>query len=79
MKKTILFLALAAFSSDGGGTISKSTSQVSEAQLARFFTMALTAQTTGKKLRVRYPEDNISCPPPSGNRNDFLGVWLLDD
>lgn len=63
--------------SDGGGAIYKSQSQISTGQMARFFSMVLTASTTGKDLRVRYPEDGLSCPP-STNRNDFIGVWLVD-
>lgn len=60
--------------SDGGGAIYKSQSQISTGQMARFFSMALLATSTGKDLIVRYPEDGLSCPP-SETRNDFMGVW----
>jgi len=62
-----------------GSCIFKYESQLSDGQMARLVSMALTAKTTGKKLRVRYPEDEIICPPQSvGARNDFSGIWLVD-
>lgn len=62
-----------------GSAIYKHRSQVSEGQLNRLFSMAIAAQASGKKLRVRYPEDALSCPPVGDARNDFEGIWLLDN
>jgi len=65
--------------SDGGSSISKSEKMITEGQMNRFFSMALAAKVSGKKLRVRYVEDDLQCPPPSGtSRNDALGIWLVD-
>ena len=64
---------------DGGSAISKRGDQISEARMNRFFSMAITAKVSGKKLRVRYPEADLQCPPPSGPaRNDVIGIWLVD-
>ena len=60
-----------------GGAIYKTESQVTSGQMARCVSFAITAQTTGKKLFVRYPEDNLACPP-TVSRNDFEGVWLTE-
>lgn len=63
--------------SDGGGAIWKDAPQVTEEQLGRLFSQALTAHATGRHLIVRYPEDGLTCPP-ANNRDDVLGVWLSD-
>lgn len=65
--------------SDGGQPIYKTQSEISEGQMARFFSMALTAQASGKNLVVRYPEDDLTCPPTGEARNDFLGMWIIGD
>ena len=62
--------------SDGGSSISKSESQLTEGQMARFVSVALTAQTTGKQLTIRYPENEMSCPPIGSPRRDFTGFWI---
>jgi len=61
-----------------GNCIYKDESQLTDGQMARFLSMALTAKTTGKRLQVRYPEDDLVCPPAGSSRNDFLGMWLVD-
>ena len=58
-----------------GGCVYKTGTQLTEAQLSSFYAMALTAKTTGKTLRVRYPEDDLVCPA-TGHRNDIRGMWL---
>ena len=45
-------------------------------QIDRIYSAALTAFTAGKKLVVRYPEDNLDCSTLSGSRSDFIGVTL---
>jgi len=62
--------------SDGGSSIYKRESQITPGQMSRFTSFALTAQTTGKKLIVRYPEDGLSCPPTGSPRNDVEGIWI---
>jgi len=62
--------------SDGGSSIRKSESQLTEGQMARFVSVALTAQTTGKKLTIRYPENEMSCPPTGSSRSDVTGFWI---
>ena len=63
--------------SDGGGAIYKTEGLITAGQMNRFFSQVLAAKTTGNKLVIRYPEDNLSCPPPAGiNRNDVKGIWL---
>lgn len=65
--------------SDGGGAILKSESDVSAGQMNRFMSLVLLAKTSRKKLRVRYPENDLSCPPPHAvHRDDFSGVWLME-
>jgi len=61
-----------------GSCIYKSENQLTSGQMERLFSMALTAQTAGLRLRVRYPEDNLVCPPTGDSRNDVLGMWLID-
>lgn len=64
---------------DAGAAISKSESVTSAAGVSRFLAMALLAQTTGRAVKVRYPEDGAACPPaPGGTRSDFTGFWLMD-
>lgn len=63
---------------DGGGAIYKSEGQITEGQMNRFVSLAITAQTTGNHLTVRYPQDNLSCPP-NDTRSDFEGVWLVKE
>ena len=58
-----------------GGCVYKHGTQLTEAQLSRFYAMALTAKTSGKTLIVRYPEDDLVCPV-TYSRNDILGMWL---
>jgi len=61
-----------------GSCIFKTIKQLTDGQMARFFSMGLTAKTTGKKLQVRYPEDDVTCPPVSVSaRSDVLGMWLV--
>ncbi len=43
-----------------------------------FLSMAMTAFTAGKKLRVRFPENGATCSPYTANRSDIDGVWLID-
>ena len=62
---------------DNGSAIYKNESQITSGQMARFVSLAIAAQTTGKKLIVRYPDDNLACPPTE-SRNDFEGVWLTE-
>jgi len=62
--------------SDGGSPIYKSENQLSEGQMNRFVSFALTAQTAGNKLVVRYPENDLQCPPKDSARNDVLGIWI---
>ncbi len=50
---------------------------LSEAQLDRFYALALTAYSMGKKLKVRYPEDDLDCSQLSGARSDFIGVRII--
>lgn len=65
---------------DGGSSITKDEAQLTDGQMARLLAVALTAQTTGKKLSIRYPEENVDCPPSAGNaRNDVLGLWIKND
>jgi len=62
-----------------GSCIYKDESNITEGQMARLMSMALTAKTTGKRLQVRYPEDDLVCPPSGASaRNDFIGFWLVD-
>lgn len=63
---------------DGGSAMYKTESQLSAGQMARMTSMALTAQTTGKSLRVRYPEDGLVCPPTGAARNDVQGFWIVN-
>lgn len=62
--------------SDGGSLIRKDETQLSQSQMARFMAVVLTAQATGKNLKVRYPEDGMTCPPTGSTRNDIDGVWI---
>ena len=64
--------------SDGGSSIYKNTNLITEDQLNRFASFALTAQTTGKKLRVRYPETGLVCPPQGDARSDTKGIWIVE-
>lgn len=50
----------------------------SEALRNRIYTMALTAFTAGKKLVVRFPENNTGCTTQLTPRADFLGVRLVN-
>lgn len=61
---------------DGGSSIYKEENQLTEGQMSRFVSLALTALTAGKSLIVRYPENDLSCPPTNGDRNDIEGIWL---
>lgn len=63
--------------SDGGGGVYKFSSQVSAGQFNRMYAMAMMALSTGKQLQVRYPETNLQCPP-STDRNDTLGMWIVN-
>jgi len=62
--------------SDGGSAISRTEAQITPGQMSRFIAFALTAQTTGKLLIVRYPEDGLICPPKGAKRSDSLGIWI---
>lgn len=62
--------------SDGGSAIFKTGSQLSETQLARFASFALTAQASNRELIVRYPENGLQCPPTGASRNDVEGIWI---
>jgi hypothetical protein len=63
---------------DKGSSIYINESKLTEGQVNRFFSMALTAVTTNRSLTVRYPEDDLQCPPTGEARNDMLGIWLLN-
>ena len=62
---------------DGGSPVYKNESQLTEGQMNRLISFALTAQSAGKNLQVRYPEDGLSCPPVGAARNDIEGFWVL--
>ena len=62
---------------DGHSWIYKDIHTSNEQQKNRFFSQALAAQTAGKILRIRYPEDDLVCPPKGAARHDFEGVWIL--
>lgn len=64
---------------DGGSAIYKSEEQLTEGQMSRFVSFALTAQTTGKKLTVRYPDESLTCPPSGDARDDVMGIWIRED
>lgn len=61
---------------DGGSAIFKAESQLTEGQMARFVSYALTAQASDRSLIVRYPEDGLQCPPVGAARNDAQGIWI---
>ena len=58
--------------------IYKNNNTLSQTQINRIYTAALTAFTAGKKLTVRYPEDNLDCSTLSAARNDFIGITIRD-
>lgn len=61
---------------DVGSAVFKSESQLTEGQMSRFVSFALSAQATGRNLIVRYPEDDLTCPPTGKARNDIEGFWV---
>ena len=61
---------------DGGSPIYVSESLVTEGQMSRFVAFALNAQATEKNLIIRYPEDDLTCPPMGNPRNDMEGFWV---
>lgn len=61
---------------DGGSPIYKKKSQLTSGQMSRFTALALTAQSTGKKLVIRYPEDGLECPSIGSARGDVQGIWI---
>lgn len=58
--------------------IYKDKNNASEVLRNRLYTMALTAFTAGKKLVVRFPENNAVCTTQLAPRADFLGVRLVN-
>ncbi len=62
--------------SDGGSAIFKTEAQLTEGQMARFVSFALTAQASDRALIVRYPENGLQCPPTGAARNDAEGIWV---
>lgn len=62
--------------SDGGSAIFKTEAQLTEGQMARFVSFALTAQASDRELIVRYPENGLQCPPTGAARNDAEGIWI---
>ena len=61
---------------DGGSSIFKRDADISAGQMNRLAAMVLMAQSTGRQLTVRYPEDGLACPPTGTARSDFTGAWL---
>lgn len=62
--------------SDGGSAIFKTEAQLTEGQMARFASYALTAQASDRDLIVRYPENGLQCPPTGSARGDVEGIWI---
>lgn len=64
---------------DGGSSITKTETQLTVGQMSRYISVTLTALTTGRQLSIRYPEDNLICPPVAGPaRGDITGMWLKE-
>ena len=63
------------FAQAGHGHVFQDATNPSTVAKDRFYTMALTALTTNKKVIVRYPEDNADCSSQPV-RNDILGMWI---
>lgn len=64
---------------DGGAPVTKDLSVTSSTSISRFLSVSLAAQTTGRSMKIRYPENGAVCPPAAGSpRNDFTGYWLMD-
>ena len=65
------------FQPGNGGCIYKSLNSpnMDGRRLNNFYAMGLAAVTTGRKLSVRYPEDNYNCAS-TASRGDITGAWL---
>lgn len=63
---------------DGTVAVKKSEAQSSPTAVSRLLAMAMTAQTTGRMLKIRFPEDAYDCKTAVGDaRSDILGLWLM--
>ncbi|WP_444891212.1 hypothetical protein [Microbulbifer sp. DLAB2-AA] len=65
--------------SDGSSTAvyKDLSSELSEDQKNRIYSMGLTAFTSGKRLKVRYPENGLNCDSLGAARKDFLGLRMV--
>ncbi|NOH29410.1 hypothetical protein [Vibrio mediterranei] len=70
---------LNAYFDDGKkGIWKKAPHQIDEKNLDRMYSLLLTAQSTGKSVRVRYSDDVVSCDQLAADNYTFTALWLMN-